>query len=305
MKRILIPLDGSTLAEAALPFGASIARATGATIEVVHIIEAPALIDLPTSQLIPDPTRVHAYLHDTAERVIPGVAVESWVRAGDAVDELISHAAEQPESMIVMATRGRGGLGRLVLGSVADKVVRLSTTPVGLVRPVEGEAVGAADIRSIAVALDGSETAEQGLAIAVDFAKTAGAALHLIEVVEPVWASPYIAASPDMLAVNVNQLTELQMLAEDDARTYLGATAERLRAETPGMSVDWAMRVGRAAEEIDRVAVEANADLIVVTSHGRSGIRRFVLGSVTTGLTQIASRPLIIVPATTAQDADE
>ncbi len=303
MKRILIPLDGSTLAEAAIPFGAAVARATGAVIELIHVIEAPALVDLPMTQLIPDPARVRDYLQDTAERVIPGVEVDATVRSGDAVEELLARATEEPETMIVLATRGRGGLGRLVLGSVADKTVRLSTVPVGLVRPVADGAPAPAEIRSIAVALDGSETAEIGLAVAVGLARSAGAALHLIEVVEPIWTSPYITSSPEMLAVNANQITELELMAEEDARTYLAATADRLRAEASDLQLDWVMRVGRPAEEIDRAAAEASADVVVVTSHGRGGIRRLVLGSVATGLIQIGSHPLIVVPARAAAAA--
>lgn len=305
MKRILIPLDGSPLAEAAIPFGAAIARATGAVLELFHVIEAPALVDLPTTALVPDPANVRTYLRDTAGRVIPGVDVEVDVRSGDAVQELLDHAAEQPETMIVLATRGRGGLGRLLLGSVADKVVRLATVPVGLIRPSEDGASVAHDIRSIAVALDGSETAEIGLAMAVQLARTAGATLHLVDVVEPIWTSPYITSSPELLAVDANQITELELLAEEDARSYLAATTERLRAENPGLQVDSVMRVGRPAEEIDRAATDLRADVVVVTSHGRGGIRRLVLGSVTTGLLQVGTHPLIVVPARAAHVAQD
>ncbi len=305
MQRILIPLDGSPLAEAAIPFGAAVARAAGATVELMHVIEMPALLDLPVSQLIPDPARVRDYLRETAERLVPGVEVEIDVRSGDAVDQILAHAAEQPETMIVLATRGRGGLGRLVLGSIADKIVRLSPVPVGLVRPVADGPPAQGDIRTIAVALDGSETAELGLAFATGLARAAGASLRLVEVVEPLWASPYVTASPELLAVDANQITELQVLAEEDARTYLAAAAERLRAEAPRLAVDWEMRVGRAAEEIDHAATEAGADLVVVTSHGRGGIRRVVLGSVATALIQIGAHPLVVVPARAAATAGD
>lgn len=305
MKRVLIPLDGSALSEAALPFGAALARAAGAAVELIHVVEMPALLDLPTSTLIPEPARVRDYLFDAAARVIPGVEVEVDVRSGDAVDELLAHAAAQPESMVVMATHGRGGLGRLVLGSVADKVVRLSTVPVGLVRPAEGDAPAQRDISSVVVALDGSETAELGLSLAVDLATAAGAALHLVQVAEPLWTSPWIASSPEMLAVNANQMAEIDRLAEEDARDYLAATADRLRAEEPDLQVDSDMRVGRAAEEIDRAATEAEADVVVVTSHGRGGFERLVLGSVTSGLIQFGSHPLIVVPARAATSVTE
>ena len=300
MKRILVPLDGSPLAEAALPFGAAIGRATGATIELLHVIEAPALVDLPTAEFIPDPAVVRNYLRDTAARVIPGVEVEVDVRSGDAIEELLGRATIQPETMIVLATRGRGGLSRLILGSVADKIVRLSTVPVGLIRPTEDGAEAPLAIDSVVVALDGSETAELGLATAVDLARAAGAALHLVEVVEPIWTSPYVTSSPELLAVDANQITELEMLAEEDARTYLGATVDRLRAAHPELEVDSQMRVGRAVEEIDRAANEVDADVVVVTSHGRGGLRRLGLGSVTTGLLQVGTHPLIVVPARAA-----
>lgn len=297
MRRILIPLDGSALAESAMQFGAAVSRAAGASLELLHVIEAPAFVDLPTSQLIPDPARVREYLLDAAARQIPGVHVETDIRSGDAVTELLAKAVEQPETMIVLATRGRGGLSRLVLGSVADKVVRLSTVPVGLVRPSDDGAALPAEIRSVVVALDGSETAELGLGFAADLARSAGAALHLVGVVEPYWSSPWIAASPDMTAVSVNQLSELQSLAEEESETYLAMIAGRLAAESPDLQVDWVKRVGRPADEIDRAAAEAHADVVVVTSHGRGGIRRLVLGSVATGLIQIGAHPLIVVPA--------
>jgi nucleotide-binding universal stress UspA family protein len=302
--KILVPLDGSPLAEAVLPRAAAWARATGGVV-VLTRVSAPALVAPPTAWTIPTPlvgyeNTLHDmdlardYLTDAAMRLKQtGVEVETTGLDGDPAAAIIAYAEEHPEvTLIAMATHGRSGLSRWVLGSVAEKVLHAAPVPLLLVRPDGNEtpAAPSSDLQTILVPLDGSIFAEQALEVAFASARTTGAALRLVTAL-PV---------PDDMAATDSGLTPAPVPAQYQIEVaqltaYLEQQAEPLRRAE--ITVETQIVNGRPADAILHAAAEAHAGLIVMATHGRSGLQRLWLGSVAMKVVQGATLPVLLVRA--------
>jgi nucleotide-binding universal stress UspA family protein len=291
MNTIIVPLDGSKLSERALGFSEGFARAYGARIAIVHVLEESMANDLFPSVVIPDRSAAEAYLLKIAESMPSDLNVSSFVLRGSAVDTLIGLTEDEPESMFVMSTHGRSGLGRLMLGSVADKVLRDSLVPVALVR---GAGAPSRRLHSLLVPLDGSSSSEAALTVAVDLAQRTGATLALVTVCEPFWISPYAAAAPEMASLNDERVSEIEREALNDARAYLDREASEIRSQ--GIRVVWEVRFGKPADEILRASRTTEADLVVMATHDRRGIRRLSLGGVTNEVLHRGTTPILTIP---------
>ena len=152
------------------------------------------------------------------------------------------------DTLLVMATHGRGSVGRLVFGSVTDKVVRTASVPVVAVRvaaqePPASSSVPLMSMQTIVVALDGSDVAECALPLAATVARAAGATLHLVRVIEPVWRSTFLSIAPEAVYLDKAQVASLEQQTEEEARAYLDQVAGALRDD--GLRVVWEVRVGR------------------------------------------------------------
>jgi nucleotide-binding universal stress UspA family protein len=150
-------------------------------------------------------------------------------------------------------------------------------------------------MQSIVVALDGSTLAESTLPWATALAQGTGATLQLVRVIEPFWRSTYLSIAPEAVYLDEAQVAVLEQQSEDEARAYLDQVAGALRAD--GLRVAWETRVGRPAEELARAVETSGADLLVLATHGRGGLRRWALGSVATELLQRGEAPVMIVRA--------
>ncbi|MCO5176551.1 MAG: universal stress protein [Thermomicrobiales bacterium] len=180
----------------------------------------------------------------------------------------------------------------MVFGSVADKIVRGSTVPVVLVRDEHEQPHDV--LRTVLVPLDGSALSETALPYAVELAQGTGATLALVRVVEPYWQSAFIAETPEAVYLSQSQIDDLEEQAHAEARGDLDTLATRLRGE--GLRVVWEVRTGRPADEIARVAETTDADLIVISTHGRGGIRRWAFGSVTNEVLHRSKTPVLAIP---------
>lgn len=296
LRTLLVPLDGSPLAERVLPTAAALARSSGATLDLARVHRPLVHEDLA------DAAHWDAAAHRDAGRylelVAARVAAKYDVRTTFAVLEepvvaaVVRRAAAVGADLIVMATHGRTGFGRAWLGSVADGVVRQAALPVLLLRVESSTAafgehvnLGAAwtaestmPLSRIAVAVDGSGLAEQVIEPAIELARAAGASLCLLRVVETVLARavdyPLFQALPmpvpDPIAVGD---------AVASARAYLADVAARIRAAA---SLDVDVDVV-AADHVGPALIDAacahHADVVAIATHGR-GVSRFVLGSV-------------------------
>jgi nucleotide-binding universal stress UspA family protein len=306
---ILVPLDGSLVAETALPPALALARALAGSLTLLRVtpptlgaeplaeaIQAPVITYRPRPQ---DRDQADAYLAGVAQRLdAGGVPVRILVLRGDPATAIVQYAQEAPGvRLIAMATHGRSGVSRWVFGSVAEKVLRATPAPLLLVRPdADGMApppVHPLPYRTIVVPLDGSPFAEQALDQAYAVAAATGASLLLVAV----------ASEPDeFLAAEVGDIPVWMLedrLAETERlQAYLQQQATRLT--NAGLAVEIQVRAGSPATAILDAAEEAAADLIVMATHGRSGLQRFWLGSVALKVVQSARTPVLLVRA---QDA--
>jgi nucleotide-binding universal stress UspA family protein len=233
--------------------------------------------------------RAERELEATAESLrADGLTVETHVYYDEAARAIVDAAQRQAADLVVMSTHGRGGLGRWVYGSVADRVLRRMAVPVLLV-PALAEPPRTTDgpLR-ILVPLDGSPLAEEVLGQVRALAVTRGAELLLLRVVEP----------PVPLEVDGEGYVSLVQRDADlaEAQRYLESVAGRLRAG--GVVATTRALVEEAVPTIVATAADYRADLIAMATHGRSGLARVVLGSVAAGVLHRANTPLLLVRPT-------
>jgi nucleotide-binding universal stress UspA family protein len=284
LSTILVPLDGSALAEQALPFAERVARVAQSRVILARVVPAFSAAETSTEASIALTAR--EYLEEVASRLRRAEStVEVAVPKGDAAAQIVGAVAAHGADLIVMSTHGRSGIGRWLYGSVADAVIRLARVPVMLI-PSDVSVPWPTDRRfQIVVPIDGSLLSEAVLGPAVELATGLDAEVILAEVVT--WP-PLVYSDP----IELLPYDPEEQLAE--ARGYLADVATRLR--NSGASVRCLADVGRKpAETIVRLAHDEHADLIAMATHGRSGVARVVLGSTTTGTLKHAGIPLLIV----------
>lgn len=284
----MVPLDGSPLAEAILPVAEEWAKEEGAEVVLLRAVLAPhGLGRDDTEATVRVVEEAEAYLKEVAERLERrGLKQVRWVvwynEAATAIAEAVGRYGVD---LIAMATHGRSGLSRLLLGSVAEAVVRAVRVPVLLLR---GQSAWKPWVTGrILVPLDGSHTSEAILPVVERLAGPRDLKIALLEVIEPI---PSAVRSETPLGME-----ELISVRQGDAERYLAKVAEPLRNR--GLRVEWAVESGRPAERIAAVAAEERADLITMVTHGRSGLGRFFLGSVAEGVLRSAAMPVLLFKA--------
>jgi nucleotide-binding universal stress UspA family protein len=302
---ILVPLDGSLVAETALPPALALARALVGSVTLLRVtpptlgaeplaeaIQAPVITYRPRTE---DRDQADAYLAGVAQRLdAPGVPLRIVVLRGDPATAIVQYAREAPDvRLIAMATHGRSGISRWVFGSVAEKVLRATPTPLLLVRPADdgmAPPVHPLPYRTIVVPLDGSPVAEQALDQAYEVATATGASLLLVAVVpEP---DEFLAAEVGDIPV---WMLEDRMAETERLHTYLQGQAARLM--NAGLTVEIQVVTGSPATAILDSAAETGADLIVMATHGRGGLQRLWMGSVALKVVQSARTPVLLVRA--------
>ncbi len=288
---ILVPLDGSPLAELALPFASVLARVAGGRLFLIHAASDMAMLRRGSTEL-----DIAVHLDRLADRLRKSGIVTSQQVVYDEPPRAIAQVARDHQAaLIVMATHGRGGIGRALYGSVADQVLRSSSVPVLLV-PIACVREWPEDrpLR-VLVPLDGSAFAEEVLGPVAMLARAVPVDLVPLRVVEQTHGF-------DSLGIPYRAPVSEAGLAS--AREYLEQVASK-----PGMVVkpaDLCVDAGDPASTIARVAREQAVDLIAMTTRGRGGLARLTLGSVATGVLQRADHPLLVVrPTAIRQQADE
>ena len=205
-KHLLVPLDGSRMAESALPAAAQLAARTGAQLTLVHVIEKNAPSEVHSDRHLVTAEEAAAYLAEVARRpVLAGLRVVTHVHTAEVSDvraSITEHAAELAPDLVVMSTHGKGSARRLIFGAIAQQVIGPGDTPVLLVRPTEDGAAGAASSGSGApssLPIDGDPAHEQGLPVAADLARGFACRLHLLMVVPTIGELTGSQAAASML----------------------------------------------------------------------------------------------------------
>ncbi|AHG92623.1 UspA domain-containing protein (plasmid) [Gemmatirosa kalamazoonensis] len=272
MLTVLVPLDGSLLAEYAIPFAMSIADRIGAGVELLSVHHAPA------PALGERRALLRRYLDATRRRLeaTDAVPVTTSLIDGAPAEMLVAYVRETAPDLVVMTTHGRGGVRRLWLGSVTDALVRHATIPVLALRPrpstITADGNARPELRRVLVAVDGSPESETVITPLVDLFGTTGMEYTLLHVVPSLHPLVRTLATP---AEYDRDLGVEQRLAN----AYLQELAERVRPT--GLDVAVATRSGEPpARAIVETATEHRADLIALATHGRGPLGRLVHGSV-------------------------
>lgn len=301
LDQLLVTLDGSEFGEHALPFAEAIARKTGSSVNLTHV----HCCDPPTDLLQNTPFQYEgvsmeayhdrtveeqrSYLEDRAlafKEKAPGVQVTVSLLEGYVTEALERQAKEIDAGLIVMTTHGRTGVSRAWLGSVADSLVRNSSYPLLVIRPLEdGKSFPEARFQHILVPLDGSATGERILEPTLALGRAMGSRLTLLHVV-----SPHVSVGARVSPLPAGHLQERL----EGARTYLSGMLERLEEE--GLEAEAIIESHFApARAILKTAESQEVDLIAIATHGYTGVKRALLGSVTDKVLRASRWPLLLV----------
>jgi nucleotide-binding universal stress UspA family protein len=292
--KILVPLDGSELAEVALPYAEELAGRLGSEGTLLYVSESAE----GQYHRIPQ-----FYMEETAKATRRGaerylekpegkaIKVESAVLVGHPADEIVAYADKEDIGLIVMATHGRSGIKRLALGSVAEKVVRTAKQPVALIR-----AKGARpDVREkgmlnkALVPLDGSKESEAVIPYIEELASKLKGEVVLLQVLAQTYHVITGGEGISEIPYTDEEMEPLRASAGDYLKTVAGGL------EGKGITTRSEVRVGAVAEEIIKLADELYVDMVAMSTHGRSGVSRWAFGSIADKVLHAGNTPLLLV----------
>lgn len=283
--RLLVPFDGTEQARSAIPYAAALAT-SGTTIVLFTVYPnlAGASPDDPQSTL-------QAKIELQAQELrAAGHDVKTETATGDPAEKIVQAAANGGADMIVMASHGRGVVGRLLHGSVADKVAREATVPVMVVRSARAQP-GPVGITRLVLPLDGSPLAAQSIPVALEIARRLGTPLLLVRAVNMAELMPPAMGMGEAIPFQIYDDTEEEM--NKAASDYLDAEANTLRQQ--GFTVATKVLSGPPASAISEITLPS--DVVVLCSNERSGVARWLMGSVAEELVRADDCPVILVPA--------
>ncbi len=291
-----MPLDGSSLAESVLPATARLARKIAGTVKLFHVIERDA------------PEKVHGQMHltrpDEAEKYLAsvsssetfqGVTVTTHVHetgVRDVSQSISDHSEELNADLIVMCTHGSSGLRNLLVGSIAQQVISLSSTPVMLVNPSMKKSGRIFNFENFLIPLDGDPDHEHALRFASGLASLCKAKIRLLVAVPR-----FGTMSGELTIVNrylPGTTTRMMDMLVPEAKNYLRSVQSKLEAS--GLDITASISRSSPAKAIVKTAKSAKSDLIVLATHGKSGSKPFWEGSVTPQVIRAAKVPVLLVP---------
>ncbi len=295
-QHLIVPLDGSTLAESVLPTVVEMARILNAKVTLLHIIEQNAPEEVHGERHLTNEQEAFVYLHGVAEHVFPeNSQVEMHVHSSqekDVARSIVEHATEFSTDLIAMCTHGRSGLRTWLFGSIAQQVVSLGKTPVLLVQPGKTDKMTEFICRRLLVPIDGDPDHEEGLRTAIGLAQVCQADLHLLMVVHTYRTLPAEKAATATLLPGAT--SEMLDMTEESAQIYL----QRLNEESSKASIEVTSEVKRGdpAKLIANAEQRMGADLIVIGTHGKTGMDAFWSGSMAPKISRYSHVPLLLVP---------
>ena len=288
VNRILVPLDGSKISESIVPYVSLVAHALHASMTLLHVAPPDGASD---------ETLEPSYLQNIAEQLRQkDLQVETSITSGYPPMEIERYASENQYDLIAMATHGRSGVTRWVYGSITDKVLHTTHIPLLLVRPMGLEKIvmQGAGLQSLVVPLDGSKLAEEALPHAEALAVRMGLGITLIRVI-PVMAMAH--GSYESYTWDPG----LEDNLETYAKKYVAGVQARLSAR--GFRVHALVVRGNPAAQIIDLARETEGSLVVMATHGSSGVSRWVVGSVADRVLRASYRPVFLIRSKTVDSA--
>jgi nucleotide-binding universal stress UspA family protein len=293
--RLLIPMDGSKTAEAVLPYGRALARSLEIPVELLGVVDTSVLDNRVFGGSEDSEAIIAASIRSSEEylkriaKTFPADKVSCTVESGQPEDVIIEKAGSDA-TLTAMATHGRSGINRLLMGSVAEKVLRSATNPLILIRASEeADSEGLAALKSVVVPLDGSELAETVLSPVAQLAN----ALKLEVILLRAYQIPMntYAGMEDSYPIDYEKIS---VALKEEAQSYLERKVAELKLN--GIEkLSFVIAEGSGASEIVALGRRTPDNLIAMCTHGRSGIKRWVLGSVTEKVVRLCGDPVLIV----------
>lgn len=272
-QKILVPLDGSELAEKALPLAVALAQGLQSEIRLVRMV--PYFAVMAADPLLYDEINrlseeeALSYLRDVAQRLPAQVKSAVAAEIGSAAEGILEQARKNEADLIVISSHGRSGLNRWVFGSVAERVLGHAEVPTIIVnsrcQPWDESP------KKILVPLDGSDLAEEAILPAEALARALNAELHLVRVTPGAHARLETPAMAQVFA-------DIEKKEVVEAQQYLKSKGESLHVD--GVTAVVELSTDAVADAIMDYAARNKINLIVMSSHGRSGISRWMYGSV-------------------------
>ena len=295
IEKILVPLDFSLASMEALDYAVSIARQFRAAIHLVHVYPPDEASSVPGAghllfQSAEAVGRINEELTGIHRKHAPAFRPENcYVRRGRAYDEIVCLAREIDADLIALSTRGHSGLKHLLLGSTAERVVRNAPCPVLVARKRKSKAANESfAIRTILAPTDFSQCSLAGTEYAAFLGRTLRATLRLFHATYPYTNYVFV----DRAGVRLSGLVEA---VQETARQEMAALKQM--DFLWGLSVQTEIRPGYAVDEICVAASEPNVDLVVTSTHGRTGLKHALIGSVAEHVVRYAERAVLVVPS--------
>lgn len=291
-RKVLVPLDGSDLAETILPYVTELALGLKAEVALLAVWNPLAL----EGRYFPGGAkrmedRAHGYLDKVTKSLrTAGLKAQPMVVPGFPAAEIVAHARTSHSDLIALSTHGRTGMARGILGSVTDRVIRTTDRPVLTIRPRDAkdqQPKGQKRITRVVVPLDGSPLAEAVLPHVEELAGQLSLNVTLVRIVH----IPTLAYG-GVVEVYTDVLPVEKQLAQE-AQSYLETTAQRFIARN--IPVQLEVLRDYAADRIVDFAQASPGSLVAMSTHGRSGLVRFIIGSVTDKVVRAYNGPVLVV----------
>jgi nucleotide-binding universal stress UspA family protein len=295
-QHILVPLDGSRMAEAALPVALYLSHSFGSQVTLFHVIERDAPKEIHGERHLHDPQVAENYLREcSAPFEEAGIIVATHVHEApqdNVARSIAEHGEEFGVDLIAMCTHGKGGLRAFLFGRIAQQVAAVSATPVLFVQPLESELSDKISFNRVLVPLDGDVDHEEGLFVAESFVEKLNAELYLVMVVPEVANLPGEEAAAARLSPLV--ASELLDIVQNEAVEYLDRHVKRLQCE--GIPVEAAVFRGDPVAVISAAVDKGHIDAVVLGTHGKTGLGAFWARSATPQLSHKIRIPFLLVP---------
>jgi nucleotide-binding universal stress UspA family protein len=296
IKHILVPLDGTSFSEAALPATKTLAKLFSAKVTLLHLVEQNPTTIVHGESHLTNPAEAEQYLAPLkTQMVASGISCESHVHT-EAVNHvaggIVAHAKELHPDLIIMSTHGPLNLERLLRGTLAQQTVALGQTSLLLIPSSSDSASESFDLRQILVPLDGNPSHEGGFDLACSLAAHSKAKLQLLTVIP----GPFTLAG--RRAALSRFLPGSTWVIQSEAEHLLSDYLERLlkRIDTINLQGSAEISHGKIAKTIIDCAQSRAVDLIVLTTHGKSGTRAFWANSVAAKVQLRSNVPLLLYP---------
>jgi nucleotide-binding universal stress UspA family protein len=291
-KHILLPLDGSDLAEAAIPYAVELCKKLDSKITLLHVIEKDASSEIHGQHHLTNEPEACDYLGLIAEKEFSACKhVEKHVHTEE-VDQvprsIVEHSGEFAPDLIILCAHGAGGLRDIVAGSIAQQVIANGKVPVLLIHPEESFR----GFQTILVAVDGDPDHDQSLEVGGELARQFGSELRLVRIV-PTYSTltGEQAALGTMLPATTNAYLDVM---EEEAVEYLQHKLDAWCGK--GINCEAEVQRGEPAQEVVKSAINSNADIIILGTHGKSGLNAFWSGSVAPKIVAKTKLPVLLYP---------